>query len=303
MNRVENIQEEYLNNYLKLKKEEFEGTIREENVIQTGLNKLDNKIHGFSGGELITIFAFSGVGKSTLAGQIALNIAQQQKQVMFFSLEMTYTQVMDRLVSNFLDIDHKKIKYITKGSITKSELEQIKKASISIHKNINIYNDRNLQEIIKKIKEQKSKKKINIVFIDYISLIEVDGFFEERSKITKITQEFKKLSNELNIPIVILAQATQNAGRKSADDSYSILKKLEDTDIADSASVFRDSDTVIGVYRNTSLDFIKTEKYAKDSKDAGENPNIVNIYINKCRNSTKQILAFKWKGSTFRIED
>ena len=78
--------------------------------IKTGLTGVDKNIDGLGAGDLITIFAFSGVGKTTLALQIALNDIRANKKVLFFSLEMGKEQIRDRLISNLTSIAFRKIK-------------------------------------------------------------------------------------------------------------------------------------------------------------------------------------------------
>jgi replicative DNA helicase len=303
---IEKTQEDCLKSYLEAKEKSYIGENEEDNAIKTGLWKLDTAIHGFSKAELITIFAFSGVGKTTVAGQLALNIARySKKRVMYFSLEMTYTQVMDRLVSNVTDIEHRKVKYLNKGELTDEQLVKILTTASQINQYISIYDTRYLDDIISKIQVERIKDNVDIVFIDYISLIQGVQANEERLRIAQITQKLKALANTLNLPIVILAQATQAAEKKNSDN-YKPYEKLSDTDIADSASVFRDSDTVLGIYRNTILDDPGAQRDIKvdyNSKDATINPKCVNILVKKCRNSTKKTLAFKWNGAKFRIDN
>lgn len=119
---------------------------------------MDAAIHGFSKAELITIFAFSGVGKTTVAGQLALNIAgYSKKKVMYFSLEMTYAQVMDRFISNATDIEHRKIKYLNKGELTDEQLVKILTTASQINQYISIYDTRYLNDIISKIQIERIK--------------------------------------------------------------------------------------------------------------------------------------------------
>lgn len=308
-NDNEEEQEQLWTKYIDNKEKAYIGEIEACNTIKTGLMKLDEHIQGFSAAELITIFAFSGVGKTAVSGQIALNMARSKHKVMYFSLEMTYNQMMDRLVSNVTRIDHKKVKYVKKAFISESEFEAIVNKSASINNYIKIYNTRYLNDIISKIQIEKMKDNVDVVFVDYIGLIEGVKAQDERMKITEVTRKLKALANDSNIPIVILAQATQEAAKKNENKNYAIYEKLSDTDIAESASVFRDSDTVLGIYRNTLLDDDKYRKSLKEdrldynSKDATVNPERINIMVKKCRNSTKKTLAFRWSGETFRIEN
>ena len=118
---VDGQEEEYLNVLDKRMKGEI-------NPLKTGLKDLDNNITGFNGGDLVTIFAFSGVGKTTLATQIALNVIRRKKKVLFFSLEMPKEQIRDRIISNLTNIPFRNIKY---GNLQDEELNKVISTSSS----------------------------------------------------------------------------------------------------------------------------------------------------------------------------
>lgn len=82
---------------------------QQEPHIKTGLNSLDNDIVGFLNGQLITIGAYTSIGKNILTSQLILNILKQDKKVDLFSLEMWKQQIIDKLVSNNCNIEFNKI--------------------------------------------------------------------------------------------------------------------------------------------------------------------------------------------------
>ena len=282
----------------------------EDVALKTGLFTLDNCIDGFSNSDLITIFAFSGVGKTTLACQIATNVIRQHKRVLFFSLEMPKEQIRDRLLSNLTSIEYKKIK---NGQLEGNELNKLISYNdrLSEMKSILILEDTHLTDITSKIQLEAIKNDIDIVFIDYVNLIRTSkDYRNEYEQIRECTKALKQLAKNINKPIVILAQAKQEVADKNVNGNIGVYQKLNDNDIAGGASIFRDSDKVIGMYRNVDLDQeagrgALDEKGLLDynSKSAEYNPACVNLLVRKCRSGKKETLAFKWEPKYYRISN
>lgn len=302
---VEGQEEEYLNVLDKRMK----GKI---NPLKTGLRDLDNNITGFNGGDLITIFAFSGVGKTTLATQIALNVIRQKKKVLFFSLEMPKEQIRDRIISNLTNIPFRNIKY---GKLQDEELNKVIMANgyLSRDKGLLVSEEDELVDITSKIQYEVLKNNIDIVFIDYINLVNITGNNkEEHQKITECTRLFKKLAKSIKKPIVILAQGKQESAYKMQNKNIALWDKIAVNDIAGGASIYRDSDIVLGMYRNVELDNKLVREYLVKENEknidynsplADKNPECVNILIKKSRASKKDILNFRWRANNYRISN
>lgn len=302
---VEGQEEEYLNVLDKRMKGEI-------NPLKTGLSDLDNNITGFNGGDLVTIFAFSGVGKTTLATQIALNVIRQKKKVLFFSLEMPKEQIRDRIISNLTNIAFRNIKY---GKLQDEELNKVIMANgyLSRDKGLLVSEEDELVDITSKIQYEVLKNNIDIVFIDYINLVNITGNNkEEHQKITECTRLFKKLAKSIKKPIVILAQGKQESAHKMQNKNIALWDKVAVNDIAGGASIYRDSDIVLGMYRNIELDNKLVREYLVKENEknidynsplADKNPECVNILIKKSRASKKDILNFRWKAENYRISN
>lgn len=302
---VEGQEEEYLNVLDKRMKGEI-------NPLKTGLSDLDNNITGFNGGDLVTIFAFSGVGKTTLATQIALNVIRQKKKVLFFSLEMPKEQIRDRIISNLTNIPFRNIKY---GRLQDEELNKVIMANgyLSRDKGLLVSEEDELVDITSKIQYEVLKNNIDIVFIDYINLVNITGNNkEEHQRITECTRLFKKLAKSIKKPIVILAQGKQESAHKMQNKNIALWDKVAVNDIAGGASIYRDSDIVLGMYRNIELDNKLVREYLVKENEknidynsplADKNPECVNILIKKSRASKKDILNFRWKAENYRISN
>lgn len=302
---VEGQEEEYLNVLDKRMKGEID-------PLKTGLRDLDSNITGFNGGDLVTIFAFSGVGKTTLATQITLNVIRQKKKVLFFSLEMPKEQIRDRIISNLTNIPFRNIKY---GRLKEEELNKVIMANnyLSKDKGLLVSEEDELVDITSKIQYEVLKNNIDIVFIDYINLVNITGNNkEEHQKITECTRLFKKLAKSIKKPIVILAQGKQESASKMQNKNIALWDKVAVNDIAGGASIYRDSDIVLGMYRNIELDNKLVRDYLVKENEknidynsplAEKNPECVNILIKKSRASKKDILNFRWKAENYRINN
>lgn len=293
--------------YLYILEKRMKGEI---SPTKTGLTGLDSKISGFNEGDLVTIFAFSGVGKTALAAQIALNNIRNNNKVLFFSLEMPKEQVRDRLISNLTGVPFKNIR---SGQLNDNELDKVIEANtyLSSNNRLLISVEDELLNITSKIQIEIMKNDIDIIFIDYINLINITGNNkEEHYKVAECTRLLKKLAIKINKPIVILAQGKQECASKITNKNLNIWEKVAVNDIAGGASIYRDSDIVIGMYRNIELDnkvvrdiLANQSKIDYSSTDPDVNPECMNLLIKKSRASGKDIIAVKWKAQNYRISN
>lgn len=290
--------------YIKQLEERKNGNIID---IKTYISALDRTIEGFKGGNLVTIFAYSSVGKTAVALQIALSNIRMKKKVLFFSLEMSPTEIRDRLITNLSNVDYKRLR--NKEELTTEEYEKVFKANsiLSANNGLLVSSEDNLFNIISKIQYEVIKNNTDIIFIDYINLISIPGNNkEEHYKVMECTRQLKKLALKINKPIVILAQSKQEAADKMNNENLDVWQKVSVNDIAGGASIYRDSDIVLGMYRNIELDDKAVREKKKDSIDynsteADKNPDCMNILVKKSRHSGKSTIAVKWIGDKFRV--
>lgn len=275
--------------------------------IKTYISPLDRVIGGFNRGNLVTIFAFSNVGKTSLALQIALNNIRMKKKVLFFSLEMQMEELRGRLITNLTNIDYKKIMF--QKDKEANEFENILKANDLLSCGLTVSSEDNLNNITSKILYEVVQNDVDIIFIDYINLITIAGFNkEEHQKNAICTRELKKLALKINKPIVIIAQAKQEVASKMNNNNLEVYDKLSVNDVAGGSSIFRDSDIVLGMYRNIELDNPSVRQDKADiidysSLDADVNPECANILVKKARASGKGIVSVKYIGDRFRISN
>ena len=301
----ENQEEEYL----QVLEKRMNGEIV---AIRTGLIGIDREIGGFSGGDLVTIFAFSGVGKTALATCITLNSIRQRKRVLFFSLEMPKEQIRDRIISSVTDIPFKRLK---SGKLEDKEIDNVIRcnSTLSRNKSLVISEEDDLMNIISKIQIEVMRNNIDIIFIDYINLINIMGYNkDEYVRIAECTRLLKKLAKRIDKPIVILAQGKQEQASKMNNKNIPVWDKVAVNDIAGGAAIYRDSDIVFGLYRNVELDnklvreSLRRENESNidySSTNPDKNPECMDILIKKSRASGKAIVPVRWNASVYRISN
>ena len=274
----------------------------ENEYIKTGLVSLDSKILGIKNKQLITISAYTGIGKSVLVNQLISNMLRRDKKVTLFTLEMGREEIINRLISTNTAIEYSKL--------YKKELSDEEKIKITdfisylYTKNLEIYEFMdNLKDIISTIKKEKMKGNTDIIFIDLINRINnSEADIKNRAEyLGGITRKLKLLAGKLDIPIVITAQINRVVeGRQD--------KRPTLADIKESGGIAEDSDLVLGLYRDRELERREVRESLNDkgildynSKNADCNPNAIELLILKGRNINIGTYSFYWNGTIQRI--
>ncbi len=205
---------------------------KDDNSLYIGLTKLDSILAGLHKEELTTIASRPGVGKSIIGMQMALNLARNKNKVLYVTMEMSTTQLCERIISANTQIDGNRLRL---GQIESAEdWGKIQKVAGSFNYN-NLLLDktsRNIQHIKSKI----IKYKPDAVIIDYLQLIHsVTKEFSREREVAIITRDLKMMTLDFEIPIVMLAQLNRNA-----DGNRPTL-----ADLRESGAIEQDSDNVI----------------------------------------------------------
>ena len=213
--------------------------------LKTGFRDLDKKTAGFQKGDLIIIGARPAMGKTTLAQNLAYNIATMNKKgVLFFSMEMASNEIVDRMISDVSGIDNWKMRT---GNLSEDEFSKIGDALAEMDE-VPIYIDdtgsMNIMELRNKARRAMHDHEIGIIIIDYLQLISgTDRYAGNRvQEVTEISRGLKVLARELNIPVVALAQLSRNVTGR--DDPRPVL-----SDLRDSGSIEQDADLVLLLHR------------------------------------------------------
>ncbi len=212
--------------------------------IYTGVSEYDDWCGGFYKRELIVIAARTGMGKTTVALAIASNTAfDKQTRVAFFSLEMSIADLKSRLAAKGTGIPYTKIR---QGKLIPAELTAVLNYYDVVDNSTLILIDRIVvhEKIMKKIRDLVIKDSVEIVMIDYVQLIKLTRRTSSKTAdIGDITNDLKALANELNIPILIVAQLS-----RSVDDRPGHRPLL--TDLKWAGAIEEDADTVAFILRD-----------------------------------------------------
>ena len=243
-----------LNNTLPYIEEAYR-TKAEITGIPSGFYELDKMTSGFHEAELIIIGARPGRGKTAIALSIAANITiRQNRPAVFFSLEMSDRALMLRLLSAETGINHTSLKV---GSWEKADFQKIIDAGDLIHSAPLYIVDMphmTMLSILAMSRMLKIKENIQIVFIDYISLIAAQDQRQARYEfVSDVSRSLKGLARELGIPVVVLSQIRRELDRENRAPSLA--------DIRESGSIEQDADIVM------FLHYDKEKEKAEEQED------------------------------------
>ncbi|WP_300902395.1 replicative DNA helicase [uncultured Clostridium sp.] len=274
--------------------------------IKSGLLYVDKYLGNFQKGRLITVFARSGVGKTTFSLQLASNMALGGYKVFYGSAEMTRNQIFNKIAGSYLSLS---TKAIDDDSILKEDKDSISRFMANlINKKIYVSMETNFERFVNEIKVYKIQNSLDIVFVDYINkYIDFSDKDLMTNRLGKISGVLKTLAMEEDICIVLLAQANRMVDKRGGDIP---LEKIDSGDIQDSARIEQDSDQVIALYRNIKLDdrvyrdmMFRQGKLRYNSKNADENPECMNVVVIKNRHGSRGTCALRWNGRYSRVSD
>ena len=221
--------------------------------LYTGLYDLDDLTCGLHNEEFTIIGARPGVGKTTLALQIAENISRKDKNILFLSLEMSDTQIIQKMIARIGNVQSYRMR---RGTLEDSDWERIATTAKELSKlkfNTNS-NIRNIQELEVLARKLKNKDKLDLLIIDYIQLLRNKEKFSSREQeVADISRRLKLLSLELDIPIIALCQLNRNASNSEPGLA----------DLRESGSLEQDADNIIFLYKEDSESDEITLKLAK----------------------------------------
>ncbi len=239
--------------------------------IATGFTDLDNLLAGFQKSDLIILASRPSMGKSSLALNIAANIAVDKKMsVGLFSLEMSNDQIIDRLIADFSNIDLWKIRTGRLSSQGEdNDFTKIQHAMGTLSQ-APIYIDdaasSNILQMRAMARRLQADKGLGLIIIDYLQLMEPrNPQATSVQQVTEISRSLKGLAKELNIPVLALSQLS-----RAVEQRVPQIPRL--ADLRESGSLEQDADVVLFIYRE--------DKYREDST----RKNIADIIIAKHRN-------------------
>lgn len=202
--------------------EEIKEEKKSNEIMPTGFRKLDNKLldGGFYRGEIIIIGAYTGVGKSQLAGQILLNIAEQGFKTAYFSLEISNQMILARMIGLKSNIKPSRIRF---GLLNKNEQEAKIKAIARIkalNDYVYLYDD---TYKIDEVEKELTNNQYDFVVLDFIQNIIGSGK-DEYTKLSESVVRLQKLAKKTKTTILIISQVSNYSARAGGEDKVLTYK-------------------------------------------------------------------------------
>lgn len=248
--------------------------------LSTGLVDLDNFILGLNKSDLILIASRPGMGKTSIALNIATHVAKTSgKAVAVFSLEMSREQLCLRLLSGEAFLDNKKLQT---GKLSDSEWNKLAAAAAAISSYDIRIDDNPTLSVADMNAQCRRVQNLGLVVIDYLQLLQSAGgqnrsySNENRQQVVSdISRMMKIMAKELNVPVLCLSQLSRaNEGRKDRRPMLS--------DLRESGAIEQDADIVLGLYRD--------DYYEKES----DNQSIAECIVLKNRRGETGPIYLQW---------
>ncbi|UZW89827.1 DnaB helicase C-terminal domain-containing protein [Staphylococcus lugdunensis] len=252
--------------------------------IHTGYKLMDYKIGGLEPTQLVVIAARPSVGKTGFALNMMLNIASQGYKTSFFSLETTGVSVLKRMLSAETGIELTRIKEIK--DLEPDELTRLTDAADKFIKlDIDIHDKSNITVHDVRKQALKSKETQQVIFIDYLQLMQTDSKLDRRNGIEKISRDLKVIANETGAIIILLSQLSR--GVESRNDKRPML-----SDMKEAGGIEADASLAILLYRD--------DYYNHDEVDIS-GKSIVECNIAKNKDGETGIVEFEYYKKTQRF--
>lgn len=236
--------------------------------VRTGYRDLDNMTAGLQRSDLIILAARPAMGKTTLVTNLAYNVATIAKQpVLFFSLEMSKEQLVDRMLADASGVDSWNIRT---GNLSDDDFSKLSDAMGEMAE-APIYIDDtpglSVLEMRTKARRAAHDQPLGLIIIDYLQLMQGSGRSDGNrvQEVSEISRGLKLIARELNVPVIALSQLSRSVESRSPQ-----IPQL--ADLRESGSIEQDADIVMFIYR---------EAYYNPDTDR---ENITDLIIAKHRN-------------------
>ena len=245
--------------------------------LSTGLSAVDQKITGLNKSDLILLAARPGMGKTSFALNIALNVAKSTNMtVAVFSLEMSREQLATRLLSAEALVENNRLKT---GMLRETDWEKIAGAA-SVLNRVNIRIDDNPMLSVADMNAKcRRLENLGLVVIDYLQLMTSagkGGGGESRQQVVSdMSRMLKIMAKELNVPVICLSQLS--CANEKRDDKRPML-----SDLRESGAIEQDADIVLFLYRD--------DYYHEDT----EKHNIAECIVAKNRHGETGKVELRW---------
>jgi replicative DNA helicase len=237
--------------------------------ISTGLIDLDKKLGGLHPSDLLILAGRPSMGKTSLATNIAFNIARTHRRgrrpdgtegavqggvVGFFSLEMSAEQLAARILSEAAEVPSEQIR---RGDMTEAEFRRFVEAAKALEA-CPLYIDDTpalpIAQVAARARRLKRTHGLDVLIVDYLQLLRGSSKENRVLEVSEITQGLKAIAKDLDIPVIALSQLSRAV--ENRED-----KRPQLSDLRESGSIEQDADVVMFVYR---------EEYYREREKPGD---------------------------------
>ena len=245
--------------------------------LSTGLSAIDSKITGLNKSDLILVAARPGMGKTSLALNVALNVARGGRTVAMFSLEMSREQLATRLLSAEALVENNRLRT---GYLRETDWEKIAGAATALNQMNILIDDNPLLSVADMYAKCRRLEGLSLVVVDYLQLMTSAGGNsrggENRQQVVSdMSRMLKIMAKELNVPVICLSQLSR--ANEKRDDKRPML-----SDLRESGAIEQDADIVMFLYRD--------DYYNEDS----EKHNIAECIVAKNRHGETGKVELRW---------
>ena len=246
--------------------------------LSTGLSAVDAKINGLNKSDLLLLAARPGMGKTSMALNVALSAARESgKTVAIFSLEMSREQLVTRLIASEGLVENTRL---VTGNLRESDWQRIAEAASSLSRMDIRIDDNPLLTVADMNAKCRRLENLGLVVIDYLQLMTSAGgkgyAGENRQQaVSDISRMLKIMAKELQVPVLCLSQLSR--ANEKRDDKRPML-----SDLRESGAIEQDADIVLFLYRD--------DYYNSDS----EKRNVAECIVAKNRHGETGKVELRW---------
>ena len=261
----------------------------------TGYYDLDTLTNGLQKSDLIILAARPAMGKTSFALNIAQNVAVKSNiPVAIFSLEMSHSQLAQRLICAEAEVDSHKVRT---GDLSSKDWEKLAVATDRLAQ-APIYIDDTPGVTITDLRAKcrrlaMAEKNLGLIVIDYLQLIEGTGREDRLQQISSISRGLKILAKELNVPIISLSQLSRAVEGRTD-------KRPQLSDLRDSGSIEQDADIVMFIYRD---EYYKNAESDDEMAEKAANKGEAEIIIAKHRNGSTDTIKLLFQGNITKFKN
>lgn len=210
--------------------------------VTTGFPSLDNAINGLMPGKLVIVAARSGMGKSTLALNIAIHVAKQDIPVDYYSLEEDDTDLIMKVISSEMDLHGNNVQ---RGKVDWKIVGEFQDKYQDKPLGIQDTTRMSLEDICERIRLRKKNKGVGIVIVDYLQLLVVKNLKNNATReneVSTISRALKATAKDYGVCVIALSQL-----KRMLDERTDPRPRL--SDLRESGAIENDADKIIFIYR------------------------------------------------------